>query len=376
MRVPHRPISDLLRQRKSWSMPSTPMAGFGNPLAGAAGFPPFPQAAAQAAGKGDASALREVTGFAPDPGALRMFLHLPADLPPGAPLVVALHGCTQDAAGFDTGCGWSTLADRHGFALLLPEQRSANNSKTCFNWFEPGDTTRGQGEAASIRAMVAWAVEHHGLDGSRVFVTGLSAGGGMTAVLLATYPEVFAGGAIIGGLPFGAAQGVGQAFEAMFTGRPRPASEWAGLVRAASPHRGPWPRLSVWQGEADHTVRPVNAEEIVKQWLPLHGLSPEKAESRVQGQDHERRWRDASGRVVVESHLITGMGHGVPLAPGTGENQSGVAGPYLLDVGIDAPGQILRFWDLGEVAKSTGTERSSRLPPVIAVGRDGGAHLG
>src|SRR5689334_23050100 len=185
-----------------------------------------------------------------------MLEFVPEDLPAGAPLVVALHGCTQTAGGYDRGTGWSTLAAREGFALLLPEQRQGNNANRCFNWFEPGDTRRDQGEAASIRQMVAHMVERHRLDPQRVFVTGLSAGGAMASVMLATYPEVFAAGAILAGLPYGAAHSMPEAFEAMTTGRPRPARDWAEAVRRASPHRGPWPRVSVWQGEADTTVRP------------------------------------------------------------------------------------------------------------------------
>ena len=103
--------------------------------------------------------------------------------------------------------------------LLLPEQTQANNPKTCFNWFLPGDTARDRGEALSIRQMIEKTIGAHGIDRSRVFVTGLSAGGAMTAAMLATYPEVFAAGAIIAGLPYGTAGNAQQAFESMFQGR-------------------------------------------------------------------------------------------------------------------------------------------------------------
>src|ERR1019366_2539867 len=88
--------------------------------------------------------LTEVTGFGSNPGALRMFEYVPADPQPA--LVVVLHGCMQKAASYDFGAGWSTLADRHGFMLLLPEQQRANNAKNCFNWFLAGDIERGRGE--------------------------------------------------------------------------------------------------------------------------------------------------------------------------------------------------------------------------------------
>jgi poly(3-hydroxybutyrate) depolymerase len=129
--------------------------------------------------------------------------------------------------------------------------------------------------------MVAHMLATHRLDPARVFVTGLSAGGAMAAVMLATHPEVFAAGAIIAGLPYGAAASMQEAFEAMASGRPRTAIAWAAQVRAAAPHHsGPWPRVSIWQGEADTTVRPVNAGELLKQWTALHGLSG--APSRVE----------------------------------------------------------------------------------------------
>lgn len=83
--------------------------------------------------------LVEIASFGSNPGSLRCHLFLPTILPPNAPLVVVLHGCTQNAAGFDHGSGWSELAEEKGFAVLFPEQRRENNANLCFNWFEPAD---------------------------------------------------------------------------------------------------------------------------------------------------------------------------------------------------------------------------------------------
>ena len=96
----------------------------------------------------------------------------------------------------------------------------------------------------------------------------------MTSVMLATYPEVFAGGAVIAGLPFGIATNLREALDGMLQSPSRPADELGDLVRKASKHKGPWPKMSVWHGSADRTVNPANANEIVKQWLDLHGLPP------------------------------------------------------------------------------------------------------
>src|SRR5262249_22115548 len=156
--------------------------------------------------------------------------------------------------------------------VLLPEQRPANNPKNCFNWFLPGDIKRDRGEALSIRQMIEKAIGTYNIDRNRVFITGLSAGGAMSAVMLATYPEVFAAGAILAGLPYGTAANVREAFESMFQGRSLTASQWGDLARNASPHRGRWPRVSIWHGDADATVIPMNAEALVRQWTNVHGV--------------------------------------------------------------------------------------------------------
>src|SRR3954452_21669128 len=113
---------------------------------------------------GTHSPLVEVNEFGSNPGALRMFAFVPEHLQRAPALVVVLHGCGQTAAGYDLGAGWSTLAKRYGFALLMPEQQASNNANTCFNWFNPPDVARGRGEAASIRQMVVRMVAKHKID--------------------------------------------------------------------------------------------------------------------------------------------------------------------------------------------------------------------
>ena len=303
-----------------------------------------------------------VTG--PNPGELKARIHVPDGLEPGAPLVVVLHGCTQNAAGYDHGSGWSTLADRHGFALLYPEQQRSNNPNLCFNWFLPEDISRDGGEALSIRSMIAQMLEAYDLDAGRVFVTGLSAGGAMTAVMLATWPELFAGGAIVAGLPYGSATGMSQAFDRM-RGHGGPAGpELAQRVRKASNHDGPWPSVSVWHGTADHTVAVSNMDDIVAQWRLLHGIGARPAQDEAEGRHHRRVWTDQAGKPCIEAHTIAGMGHGTPIAPARGKGGCGAAMPHMLDVGVSSTEHIAAFWGIAETASETRVAPAAK--PVTA----------
>ena len=297
---------------------------------------------------GQRSPLVETTDFGSNPGSLRMFSFAPDNLQPAPGLVVVLHGCGQTAAAYDLGAGWSMLAKHYGFALLMPQQQPFNNANGCFNWFNPEDTARDRGEACSISQMIARAVDDIGIDRDRIFVTGLSAGGAMTSVMLATYPEVFAGGAIIAGLPFGVATNMREALSGMFQSPPRPAAELGDLVRNASHHKGPWPKLSVWHGSADRTVHPGNANEIVKQWLDVHQLpSAPMSEGDVDGYPRQVWW-NADGETIVESYTITDMAHGTPLGIGDNDKRYGNQGAFLIEAGISSSYHIASFFGLTE----------------------------
>jgi poly(hydroxyalkanoate) depolymerase family esterase len=309
---------------------------------------------------GKADRLADLPPIRDNPGKLAARVYVPAGLDGPAPLVVVLHGCTQDAAVYDHGSGWSRLADRHGFILLFPEQNRANNPMLCFNWFSGNDNQRGMGEAASIAGMIAAMKKAHPIDPQRVFVTGLSAGGAMAAVMLATYPELFAGGAIIAGIAYGCASGAAQAFDCMGGRAGSDAEELGRKVRRASPHKGPWPRIQVWQGSADPLVVPSNADAIVLQWTYLHGLDPQPdREDRIAGYPR-RTWLGKSGAPLIEHLTITGMAHGVPLDPGTGEGESGAAGAHMLDVGLSSTDRIAAFFGIGPEAAETGAKAESR----------------
>ena len=313
------------------------------------------------------SPLVPVGDFGSNPGALLAWSFVPPGLVPGAPLVVVLHGCTQNAAGYDLGAGWSALATRHGFALLYAEQTRSNNPNLCFNWFQPADVARTGGEAESITQMTSHMVATHRLNPVRVGITGLSAGGAMAAAMLATYPELFQGGAIIAGLPYGAADTVGTAFQAMAGRVTASPAAWGDRVRPAAP-LGRWPTVQIWQGAADTTVRPPVADELVKQWTNVHGL-PDAPTRRdiVDGAAHEAWLRD--GRVVVERYLVSGMQHGTPLQTDAddADHALGITGPYMLDAGISSTWHIAQAWGLLTQAPRAASPRSDR-PAVSLAG--------
>ncbi len=288
------------------------------------------------------SRLEEYTDFGGNPGRLRMRAHLPA-FAANRPLVVLLHGCGQDPATFAAESGWIDCADRLGFPLVLPEQAGSNNAGRCFQWFQPSDTARDSGEAGSIAAMTRAAIGRFGSDPKRVFVVGLSAGGAMAVAAMAAYPDLFAAGASVAGLPVGAATSGLQAIMRMASPGPdRSPEAWAEQVRAAAPHgfAGPWPRLSIWQGQLDKTVAPGNALILATQWRALHGLAaPAKAGQMRDGVTHQM-WPDGR-HSQVELWSLPAMPHGYPAG-----SRTAAPGHFIEPAPVDATAGIARFFGL------------------------------
>ncbi|MBQ1028343.1 PHB depolymerase family esterase [Micromonospora sp. C95] len=299
-------------------------------LAGAlAGLALAATALVAVAAPAQAATLTQVTGFGSNPGNLAMYAYRPDNLPSGAPAVVLLHGCAQNASGYFANSGWQKYADQWRFALIVPEQRSANNSSSCFNWFETGDTARGQGEALSIKQMVDHARSAYGTAANRVYVSGLSAGGAMSATMLATYPDVFAGGSVIAGLPHRCATSMINAFSCMSPGVDKTPAQWGDLVRNAHPgYSGARPKVAIWHGTSDYTVATANATESRDQWTNVLGVSQTPTSTR---QLPAGTSVEVYGNDVVRVHRVSGMGHGTPVDPGSGADQCGTAAAYFLD---------------------------------------------
>jgi poly(hydroxyalkanoate) depolymerase family esterase len=293
------------------------------------------------------SELTEITDFGSNPGNLKMYKYVPENVADNAPLVVVLHGCTQRAEDYAERTQWNRLADRFGLVVLYPEQKMLNNGFSCFNWFSPEDASRDKGESLSIKQMIDKMKTDHSIDSRRVYVTGLSAGGYMAAVMLAVYPEIFAGGAVMAGGPYGcAANAVDAQMSCMKGLTDRTPAQWGDRVRSASGHAGPFPVLSVFHGSMDATVDDRNMTELVEQWTNLHNTDSEPdADALFRGHPH-RTYTDGSGRPVVETYHIQGMGHAVSVDPGDRADQGGTVGAYAEDHDVYAAFYAASFWGL------------------------------
>ncbi len=308
----------------------------------------------------------EVTNFGSNPGKIKMFKYVPQNLGTSRPLVVALHGCTQSATSYDNETGWTQLADKFHFALLLPQQDQSggNNAFKCFRWFNSDNNQRDKGEALSIKQMIDTMLADTSLniDRTRVYVTGLSAGGAMTAVMMATYPEMFAGGAPVAGIPYGCTHTDNDATSTCgvslggTAGKPATTpiqqlspAEWGDRVRNASHNpSGPFPRVSIWQGTKDHVVNPQDEIEMIKQWTNVLGVNQTPQVDEQFKSTHHLVFKNSAGTPTVEAYIVKDMDHGTPIDPGSAPDQCGtpIHDQFIIPSGICSSFYIAKFWGL------------------------------
>ncbi|MCC7382839.1 MAG: PHB depolymerase family esterase [Deltaproteobacteria bacterium] len=305
----------------------------------------------------------ELTGFGDNPGDLRAYQYIPENVPANAPLVLAFHACSQTAQDYRK-AGWEQLADQLKFYVLYPEQQTGNNPARCFNWAgeysDPTNLRRGEGENQSIKQMIDKMKADRSIDPRRVFAAGHSGGAAQVALMMATWPDVFAGGAMIAGIAYNCTTTFNQVSTCLSPGIDRSAAEWGDRARAGhAGFSGPWPRISIWHGTADTTVNPMNLTELLEQWTNVHGidLSPD-ATGTVDGATHKQH-KNAGGQTLVETYEIPSMGHGTPVVPADG---CGQAGAYFLDAGICSARRIGEFFGLGGTVDPGDTE-----PPAVNV---------
>lgn len=249
------------------------------------------------------------------------------------PLIVMLHGCTQDADDFARGTRMNEHADRHGCYVLYPIQDGAANPQRCWRWFESANQVRGRGEPSILAGMTTQLAGEYGIDPARIYVAGLSAGAAMAMVLAETYPEVFAALGVHSGLPLGVSHDVPSAFAAM-AGRSKLPSGADPAQRGARPVPG-----LVIHGAADRTVAPGNGDAVVRQLRARYerGAGVALVLSSTTEPTHAKScFHTADGRLVIEHWSVRNGGH----AWSGGSS----AGSYTDPAGPDATARIVEFF--------------------------------
>ncbi|MGV7211039.1 alpha/beta hydrolase family esterase [Oxalobacteraceae bacterium A2-2] len=245
------------------------------------------------------------------------------------PLLVMLHGCTQDPDDFAAGTRMNQIAEEQQYFVVYPEQnRQANHSK-CWNWFNEIDQTRGQGEPSIIAGIAQQVIDEYPVNERQVYVAGLSAGGAMAVIVGTLYPDIFAAVGVHSGLPFASAKDLPSALGAMKRG----------AAHAQQPAGKALP-IIVFHGDQDSTVHPLNGEQVMEQGLGRHGgkARPSVSSGAVpDGYQYTRTThRHPDGSTLGEHWVVHGAGHAW--------SGGSASGSYTDGKGPDASREMLRFF--------------------------------
>jgi poly(hydroxyalkanoate) depolymerase family esterase len=284
----------------------------------------------------------KLENFGANPGDLEASYFSPNSKTPA--LVVLLHGCVQQGDELALNSGLLGLAKKHNFALLLPQQSLSNNIKRCFNWYSADDFTRDSGESLSIKNMISRLKEQ--LASKEVYIIGLSAGGAMASGLLANYPTLFNGGAVVAGIPFPCAEGLMTGISCMRNGPPQTVDELKIRVNKLNPQQMTWPKLSIWTGEQDSIVNPLNSSMLAQQWANLSALERNPIINKQPGYTITG-WTNSAKEVRVELIEVASLGHGIMVNPLV-EN-GGEISDYVLASPLSTVKHVVDFWQLSSI---------------------------
>lgn len=272
------------------------------------------------------------------PRRYKVYLPKSYDKSKPAPLIVVLHGCTQDPDDVARGTRFNALAEESRFIVAYPEQPQKYNGLKCWNWFDKAHQKRDAGEPGLIASITQRVVNEFSVDPRRVYIAGLSAGGAMALTVAYAYPELFAAAGIHSGIAYAAVGSIGDALTVMHGGAPVPGELAAQVVKGMGSRRT-FPAI-VFQGKADKSVASINADQIVAQLAesfepaPLTKLSESSGESA--GGYHYTRRVYGNGRPMVEEWIIDELGHAW-----SGGSKDGT---YTDPNGPDAGREMVRFF--------------------------------
>ncbi len=285
--------------------------------------------------------MNNIENFGGNPGNLAMQVYKPAKLPAGrVPLIVALHGCGGSAEHFSR-AGFNELAEKFGFYVLYPEQKSENHPGLCFNHLLPDDPEPGEQEFDSVMQMIHYMVSRHRVSRRNISLTGFSSGGQVANILAATYPEIFKAVAIIGAGGYVCESGHKgiKNFVSCFGAKPTKKKR-----RYLTPGQdaGHWPRISIWHGKNDRNVPYTRVPLALKQWKRVHKLARKKPVTMsLAGDISYEAYKRGSGRALIEVHTMNSAAHTIPITA-----QCGKPGEYYSREKICFANQVVRFFGL------------------------------
>lgn len=240
------------------------------------------------------------------------------------PLIVVLHGCTQTAKEISAETGWNKLADSLNFMVVYPEQRQINNITKCFNFFIKFKAHKDKGEVASIRNMISYCFENYLIDSSKIFITGVSAGGGMSNAMLNAYPELFNAGALLAA----------------------PST----VFEKNSINAKNQPRIVIIQGENDKIVTPNNAERLLEQWATKHQIDTLNVEKQPNYLNNElltlNRYFNNAHQEKIILLTVKETAHKILINPGSSLNEGGEMDMHTKDIDFHSTYWIADFFGL------------------------------
>jgi poly(hydroxyalkanoate) depolymerase family esterase len=266
------------------------------------------------------------------------------------PLVVILHGCTQDPNDIAAGTHMNALAEENIFLVAYPAQAQGANMNKCWNWFKASDQQRGRGEPSLVAGITHQIIDEYNVADDRVYVAGMSAGGAMAAIMAEAYPDLYAAVGVHSGLAPGAAHDMPSAFAAMHQGGPATPRRDVPTATATGESARIVPAI-VFHGDHDKTVHPRNADHLLEHYCTAKTICSQDEEAggstprgtvrqgQVPGGHAYTRatYHDAGGHVIVERWTVHGLGHAW--------SGGSFSGSYTDPKGPDASAEMVRFFN-------------------------------